>query len=46
MSTTWTKTIALVSMLCMLLSTDVFAGPGSGAKPKKMGFFAKGSLLK
>jgi hypothetical protein len=42
MSTTWTKTIALVAMLCMLLSTsDVYAGPGSGAKPKKMGFFAK-----
>ena len=45
MSTTWTKTIALVSMLCMLLSTDVFAGPG--AKPKKMGFFAKvGNAIK
>ena len=42
MSTTWTKTIALVAMLCMLLTTsDVYAGPGSGAKPKKMGFFAK-----
>jgi hypothetical protein len=25
----------------MLLSTDVYAGPGSGAKPKKLGFFAK-----
>lgn len=42
MSTTWTKTIALVAMLCMLLTTsDVYAGPGSGAKPHKMGFFAK-----
>ena len=41
MSTTWTKTIALVAMLCMLLSANVYAGPGSGAKPKKMGFFAK-----
>ena len=41
MYTTWTKTIALVTMLCMLLSVDVFAGPGSGAKPQKMGFFAK-----
>ena len=48
MSTTWTKTIALVAMLCMLLSTtDVYAGPGSGAKPKKMGFFAKvGNAIK
>ena len=39
MYTTWTKTIALVTMLCMLLSTNVMAGPGG--KPKKMGFFAK-----
>ena len=41
MSKSWTKTIAIVAMLCMLLSTDVFAGPGSSGGKKKMGFFAK-----
>lgn len=40
MSKSWTKTAALVAMLCMILSTtDVYAGPGSGKK--QMGFFAK-----
>ena len=41
MSKPWTKTIAIVAMLCLVLTADVFAGPGSGAKPKKVGFFAK-----
>lgn len=43
MSQSLRKTIAVVAMLCMILSTDAFAGPGaSGGKQKqKMGFFAK-----
>ena len=46
MSKSWTKTAALVAMLCMILSTtDVYAGPGSGKK--QMGFFAKvGNAIK
>lgn len=39
MSKHWTKTIAIVAMLCMVLSSEVMGGPGSGKK--KMGFFAK-----
>lgn len=41
MSKSWRKTVAVVAMLCMILSTDVFAGPGASGGKQKMGFFAK-----
>ncbi len=47
MATRFTRLIALVTILCMLFSVEVFAGKGSDCSGHKKGFFAKvGAAIK
>ena len=47
MSRRFTRIVALVTILCMLFSVEVFAGKGSSCSGHKKGFFAKvGAAIK